>query len=73
MVGAVALLPAPVVNNGGQVREVSVEVDVLGVVSTDVPGVVMMILTGFTGEAQTDTGFVQGLFKVTNGELTSSS
>lgn len=45
MVGAVALLPASVVNNGGQVGEVSVEVDVLGIVSTNVPSIIVMMLT----------------------------
>lgn len=44
MVGAVALHPAPVVNDCRQIGEVSVQVDVLSVVSADVPGVMSAAL-----------------------------
>ena len=44
VVGAVALHSAPAVNDWRQIREVSVQVDVLSVVSADVPGVVSAAL-----------------------------
>lgn len=44
MVGAVALLSASAVNDGRQVGEVSVQVDVLGVISADVPRIISLIL-----------------------------
>lgn len=44
MVGAVALLSASPVNDGRQVGEVSVQVDVLGVISADVPRIISLIL-----------------------------
>lgn len=44
MVGAVALLSASSVNDGRQVGEVSVQVNVLGVISADVPRIISLIL-----------------------------
>lgn len=44
MVGAVALLSASAVNNGRQIGEVSVQVDVLSVVSADVRSVISATL-----------------------------
>ncbi len=44
MVGAVALLSASAVNNRRQIREVSVQVDVLSVVTADVPRIIPVTL-----------------------------
>lgn len=44
MVGAVAFLPAAVVNDGGQVGEVSVQVEVLSVVPSDLGRCVSLTL-----------------------------
>lgn len=46
MVGAVAFLPAAVVNDGGQIGEVPVQVEVLSVVSSDLRRCVSLTLIG---------------------------
>lgn len=46
MVGAVAFLPAAVVNDGGQIGKVSVQVEVLSVVTADLRRCVSLALFG---------------------------
>lgn len=46
MVGTVAFLPAAVVNDGGQIGEVSVQVEVLSIVSSDLRRCVSLTLFG---------------------------